>query len=517
MTYLARSLYCASIIFIGFILLSILPPSLTNSSPPLLYAQTLPTLDFFTPVTGQLDAENLFSEWQFTGQVDAIISLTVETTSGNLDPVLELYDSAANLLFSNDNAAFDDTDPRLEAYILPSTAVYTVRVYREGMGYGLTSGEFRLTLLKGFSISQSDTLPTPTLNPNNAGGISQTLATIPTANFYLDATLTMPSLSDAYQATWRFHEGAIDSPTWIFQHNIKGDWRISIESQRRTVFRSSLNPAPEHLPLAGESADFLFYFHAQALDIWVNGQLLTSQTSTEAWTNGAEIRLDLNVPSMPDDELPINQLQLSTPYYAQDPTTTGAIPPTPAGERLYSYQYASMDIVNELRALDYIPQEGVGIQSAIQDAYIFIGAAGFRAYPLETRPFEDFALGYTATLTSGSPQTACGLIFRQIDAANFATTLFNPSRGLYFLEYRNGVPSENSQALFSDALLPDLNTKNYFVIVAKEGQGWLFVNGRLVASIPLRAGAGQILSHIVLDTDTPAYCQVDDLWLWSFD
>lgn len=484
--------------------------------------QAVRPLSAFTPVTGSLgNGSPLENAWQFEGQAGQVISLVARALDGDLDPVVELYDPQNQLLAANDNGAFDDLDARIEGYVLPVPGNYSVRVYREGLEKGSSSGRYELRLLFGFSVENPAEATTQVVRLDaGSRGTEQTILPLPTLNFYTTLEMMMPMIEQPYQLTWRFHVGEQNGLTWVFEHNTQGVWELSVENARQVPIRVTNGVAADILPLPGEAMVLEIWFHEEQLEIKVNEQVLVTMISLENWVTPGEIRLSLaleNDPATTTLLIPLRNFHVTTPFYLQDPVIAGAIAPTPPGERLYSYQGTAQEIVAELQALGFIPEDGIGIQSIIHEGYIFIGAAGFRAYPLEERPFRDFALSFRATLFQGTLQTACGVIFRQEDGANFATILFTPSQGLYFLQYHDGVVNQNGLATLSPALLPELATTNHFLIVADGGRGQLFVNGRLVGEIALTPVGGPILSHLVLDIDTPAYCEIDDLWLWSFD
>ncbi len=62
-----------------------------------------------------------------------------------------------------------------------------------------------------------------------------------------------------------------------------------------------------------------------------------------------------------------------------------------------------------------------------------------------------------------------------------------------------------------------MGTDIRYLIVAAGAEGLLFVNSLLARRRPFEPLPGQPWAHVVLDVDGPAYCQLDDLWLWSFD
>ena len=108
----------------------------------------------------------------------------------------------------------------------------------------------------------------------------------------------------------------------------------------------------------------------------------------------------------------IQNLWVTTLFYGQSPSHMGAIPPTPAGERIYGT--STSEIITELQNLQFIPNTTTeaGIQARIDTGYVYSEEAGFNAYTLIERPFQDFVIGYTSKLVLGETTTACGIMFQ---------------------------------------------------------------------------------------------------------
>ncbi len=472
----------------------------------------------FQSVSGSLGNGNATAqEWQFNGEAGQVISLVATPRSGDLDPVIELYSPQEQLLASNDNAVFDTLEARLEAYTLPETGPYRVRVYREGLEHGSTAGDYQLRLTMGFSLLPvGEALTVVTQLEQDTTLTQRELAELTTTDFYIPLEITLPQSQQPYHVEWRFFLGNI---VWRFRHESGGDWLLAADDAQGNALRRARG---EQFAGPGQNVRLAFRLQNNVFQVFANGRSIAILQVTESIVPTTPGRLSVllatETPTPTTLIMPIRGLWLTTPYYSQEPVDAGAIPPTAPGERLYNYTATPLEAVDELRELGYIPSApGSGVLVDIPAGYISSDVVGFRGYALVSRPFQNFVLSYTASVAFGPPETACGVLFRLEDGANFATVLFTPQRGVYFLQYQDGVPAASQLAIFSPEVLPGVGTTNHFTMIAIEDTGLLFVNGRLVGDIVLNPIAGPTLSHIVLATNESAYCLLNTVWLYSLD
>ena len=504
----------AILILIVFLTLGIF---LVASQPNAAALQTPRVLNPFQPVTGNLDDNTLSQTWQFQAEAEQVVSLVAEST-GNLDPVIELRDSLGNIVAANDNATFNDSGARLESVYLPYQDTYTVEVYREGKEFGITSGDYELTMLNGLSIPANTEALTRVIQLNSGlTTIERTLLDIPSRNFYTSLDFTVPAGNQAYQFEWRFHDSA--DFIWIFRHNTNKEWSLDIINTRGTIVRQTRGNSTA-LPQLDETAHLIFYLNDQVFTVQSNGETVTNLQITDILELSSFGQLNFTISTLdntPNNETLIAQvrnLYLTTPFYESGQAAQIAIPPTPPSERIYQYNDAPLDAIGELRTLGYIDGVG-GLQGTVNDGFVYSDSTGFTAFPLIERPFQNFVLGYSAVLFQGTPDTACGVIFRQINNGNFATVLNNAEQGLYFLQYEDGVAQNDQIALVTNLLRPDVGSENHFIIIANNGIGQLFVNGRLVGEIGLNIVDGTTSAHVVSSVETAAFCQINNLWLWT--
>lgn len=507
----------AAIVVIGTLIFSI---------PPALQAQESdPTLSPFQSVTGTLNEENLSDDWSLEGHTGNRISFVVETLSGNLDPILILLDENGQEIASNDNADSTTLNARLESITLPTQGIYTVQVAREGLAQGSTSGDYQLVFFSGYSVEIAPDSAEASLLL--AGGEFATRASfkeIPVQDFMLLVDVTMPSAERPYTLEWRFNRFPDSDLALAFYIQTDGSVGLGFTDEQGRLISGAESRYPyDIVPPAGGNATFIFSRQANRLSVQVSGtEILVfdipEATVVENSPLEIVIRGNLNRAADQSLRLILKNFHLTTPYYLSDPVTVGAVAPTPPGKRFYNYTASPLEIVRELRALDLVKSPGGGIQAQFRDAYIFNDDVGFNAFPLVAQQtFRNFVLGYSASVLQGNPDTACGIIFRQADAANFATVVFTPNNQLYFLEYQGGEVNAGSLAVRSGVVFPGLRAKNHFVIVVEETTGALYVNGRLIGEIRLRAVRGGLAVHMVLTEIIPSYCLLEGGWVWSLD
>lgn len=97
-------------------------------------------------LTGSLSADNLEDRYVFQAEVGDVVTIVMNTTSGNLDTYLSVLNAAGEELAFNDNHVRGATqDSRIRIKIREAGA-YTIVATRYGVYYGKTSGDYELTI-----------------------------------------------------------------------------------------------------------------------------------------------------------------------------------------------------------------------------------------------------------------------------------------------------------------------------------------------------------------------------------
>lgn len=98
------------------------------------------------PVADLLTSQNFYDVYTFQGQANELISITMNATSGSLDTLLLLLDSAGNIIGSNDDEAQGVTDSAILNFRLFANDTYTIVATRYGKDVGGTEGNYTLLL-----------------------------------------------------------------------------------------------------------------------------------------------------------------------------------------------------------------------------------------------------------------------------------------------------------------------------------------------------------------------------------
>lgn len=105
------------------------------------------TLEYGQTVTGNITAQNHSILYSFQGRRGEIITLSMATLSGDLDPYMSLVDSnGAGVAFSDDDG--QGRAALIEGIRLPSDGPYFVIASRFGHALGNTTGDYQLTLTR---------------------------------------------------------------------------------------------------------------------------------------------------------------------------------------------------------------------------------------------------------------------------------------------------------------------------------------------------------------------------------
>ncbi len=103
-----------------------------------------------TSITGTIDDVTPTIQYAFFGEAGDTVRVTMDRSSGNLDPLIVLRNATGTALVSDDDGGID-RNARLDRFTLPASGVYIVEATRaEGDNSGGTAGNFLLVLAQLF-------------------------------------------------------------------------------------------------------------------------------------------------------------------------------------------------------------------------------------------------------------------------------------------------------------------------------------------------------------------------------
>ncbi len=108
------------------------------------------------PVEGVIIRPGNGDHWQFEGQAQQVVTVSMQSLDRHLDPLLTLIDPDGLPLTANDDRRREDVNARIEGYVLPRSGTY--RVWANGARD--TYGVYTLSI-----SAEPNLMPTPTLSP----------------------------------------------------------------------------------------------------------------------------------------------------------------------------------------------------------------------------------------------------------------------------------------------------------------------------------------------------------------
>ena len=111
--------------------------------------------------TGRLNDSNFFDDWSFNARAGDVITITMDATSGNLDPLLRLYDSGGNGLTEDDDGG-SGRNARISRFRIRRSGRHNIHAERYAAGQ---SGAYRLRLTREASAPAATTRPRATSTP----------------------------------------------------------------------------------------------------------------------------------------------------------------------------------------------------------------------------------------------------------------------------------------------------------------------------------------------------------------
>jgi uncharacterized protein YfaP (DUF2135 family) len=97
-------------------------------------------------VTGSIRQNKKFDVYVFDGRAGDVVTIGLQAVSGILDTTLFLVDENGFQVAQNDDASPETTDSVISGYTLPEDGRYIIIATHFGTAYGVTAGDYTLTL-----------------------------------------------------------------------------------------------------------------------------------------------------------------------------------------------------------------------------------------------------------------------------------------------------------------------------------------------------------------------------------
>jgi len=115
-----------------------------NGRPGITNGQAL-EINYDTSTSGEITDQNVADEYVFIGQQGDVIQVSMERASGDLDPLVTLYDRERKQIAYDDDSG-QEKNALLQNYVLPQDGMYIIVASRFDRDLGTTTGTYVLTL-----------------------------------------------------------------------------------------------------------------------------------------------------------------------------------------------------------------------------------------------------------------------------------------------------------------------------------------------------------------------------------
>jgi hypothetical protein len=487
-----------------------------------LNAQNRQRLEVNNPVEGALTADFPVQSWGFYGFQDQMLSFRVQTTEGNLDPIITIRNADGVRIIGNDDYDYPNTrDALIEGITIPRSGEYELIV----TSYGNTEGRFVLTMLPAYStfavderfIAQGDWIA-ERLEADVVDGI----ATLQTEGIAHAGFFTNPSLELAER---HYIEMVVDGITsrnmWAvgltvhYQDpanysailiNQRGEWRLMVveDNNQRVIREWTPHPAIG----AGDTQFRLgVLVDDYSSSVFYNG-LFIGRTET----NGVLKEGTSGVILLTDNAISSSITARVDALFITQPTEieSGMIFPTELIETIPRIT------AQELVRRGVIPANGV-MAWEVPDSYLDSRAPGIGRLPLiESNRFQSFVLGTTVQLGMNRAEgvAACGLLFNHVNENEYAVAYLDTEGG-YGISQRAGDRFEGG--LFNVNSGWDITQPTNLVLVVLEDAIYLYINQVFAGQTQLEPVMGQVGNAIINFDPNTFSCQFRNTWVWNLD
>ncbi|MFO7323151.1 MAG: pre-peptidase C-terminal domain-containing protein [Chloroflexota bacterium] len=146
-------------------------------------------------VTGTITNEQPYQSYTFNAPANTLVSITMNATSGSLDPYVALIDPTGNVVYFNDDAAPGVTDAALRNSLLAIAGNYTVVASRYALTIGGTEGDYVLTVSAGGTTPGAETTADATGAPQ-AEDVPASVTSLALPEGSIEVTLIWDTLAD---------------------------------------------------------------------------------------------------------------------------------------------------------------------------------------------------------------------------------------------------------------------------------------------------------------------------------
>ncbi len=480
----------------------------------------VPQINSGMSVTGYISGSAQTQDWHYEATSSQELSVIVNRTSGDLDPLVMVLSPSGQQIASNDDRVEGLVlDSGIETLDFSETGTYTIRV-----GSYQGAGDYRLWLVPGsmhvweaatfatdatrwttaFSSPQNGQLVLNTQQLVGRSIYTSAEGIVPLTDFYLQAefewisagnnstlglvvraTDTDASLPDGYYF--------LISPdqTWSVQKRQFG----AFEELRAPIVSSELLASRMVLGVQAEETVLRFY---------INGTLMAEINDDNFATGTWGLYLQSEgIPGMAS----VDNLLLTVPQVAS---------PLDYPPMLESWQSGRpADIAAELADQNIIPDDGQRTYTILETSYQG-PPRQLRSYPQspDGSSYTNLMAGVDVTLEDGD-NLGCGLALRYVDSANQVVAYADLDSGVGLIDVQDGMLRHNTYDLLPNGDNTLASGTVRLTLIANEEWVTLYANGRYFATHFIPPRAGSVGATVLNYSTNTGHCTYSNLWIWN--
>ena len=159
-------------------------------------------IQFNSDASGELNDAQSYRSFEFDASADDVITIRVYATSGDLDPMLKLWDDAGSEIANDDDSGFG-ISALIEDFVIPRDGRYIAQAHRKPD----TSGSYQLEL------KRQPPTPTPTPSPTD----EPTATPTPVAELLFSGDSVRGYVADRTEDRWTFDAAEGDRLTILMR------------------------------------------------------------------------------------------------------------------------------------------------------------------------------------------------------------------------------------------------------------------------------------------------------------
>lgn len=479
------------------------------------YAQ-VPRINVGLSVTGYIGGPSQTQDWHYEATEPQALSLIINRTSGELDPLVTVLAPGGQQIDNNDDR-YEGLilDAGIDSLNFNATGIYTIRI-----GSLRGAGDYRLWVVPGpmhvweaetfdgnaarwsgaFSYAQAHQLILSTAQLVGRSVYVSPEGIIPISDYYLQAEFEWVSggTNSSLGLVVRANDSGSGLPEgYYFTISPNQTWMVQ---KRQFGAFEELHPPTTSPELLAQEVALGVHATGTELHFYANGILLT-EINDSTFTNGTWglYLYGEGIPGMAS----VDNLLLTVPTLSPPPAYPDALENWQSGR--------PADVAAELAEANVIPADGQRVYTVLETNYQGPPRL-MRSYPQspEDASYANLMVGVDVNFEEGD-NLGCGLALRRVDDSNQIVAYADLDGGVGLVDIQDGILRHNTYDLLSETNF----TGTRLILIAHDEWVTLYANGRYFDTHFVPPRTGNVGVTVVNYSTGIGRCAYRNLWIWN--